>query len=463
MPRSSSRIALRAAALRRIWMPLLVGAIFIPSAQSLAQEANSVTDIIPFPTTAKTLGNGLEVIVMPMPSSGLVAFWSIVRTGSRDEYEPGRSGFAHFFEHMMFRGTERYPPARYLEVTTRIGADANAYTTDDHTAYHLSLSKEDFESVLEIESDRFQNLAYSEAAFQTEAGAVYGEYRKSRTDPEFALEEQLMATAFEKHTYGHTTMGFERDIAAMPKMYDYSRSFFARYYRPENTVLFVSGDVTPEGVLPLVEKYYGGWKRGYVAPQIPVEPEQRAERRVDVQFDGQTLPVVAVAYKLPAFAPADRTRVAADLLTDLSFGETSETYRRLVLEEQVVEHIDAYAPDHRDPNLLTISARVKDPAKVDYVLGVIDETIAAALASAPDAARLAALKQRLKYGFLMGLQTPESVAARLAQYIALTGDLGGVRTLYATYAAVTAEDVQRAAQTYFVAAHRTVGVLRPRQ
>src|SRR4029077_1857947 len=85
---------------------------------------------------------------------------------------------------------------------------------------------------------------------------------------------------------------------------------------------------TPEGVLPLIEKYYGDWKRGYVVPQIPVEPEQRAERRIDVQFDGQTLPVVAVAYKLPAFAPADRTRVAADLLTDLSFGETSEAYRR---------------------------------------------------------------------------------------------------------------------------------------
>jgi zinc protease len=249
----------------------------------------------------------------------------------------------------------------------------------------------------------------------------------------------------------------------MPKMYDYSRSFFARYYRPENTVLFVSGDVTPDRVLLLVEKYYGGWKRGYVAPQIPAEPEQRSERRVDVQFDGQTLPVVAVAYKLPAFAPADRTRVAADLLTDLSFGETSETYRRLVLDEQVVEQIDASAPDHRDPNLLTISARVKGPAKVDYVLGVIDETVAAAIASAPDPARLAALKQRLKYGFLMGLQTPESVAARLAQYIALTGDLDGVRTLYGTYAAVTPDDVQRAAQTYLVAAHRTVGVLRSRQ
>jgi len=459
MPSPSSRIALHAAAFRRLWTLLLVCATF----SSSAQEANAVNDIIPFPTTTNTLPNGLEVIVMPMPSDGLIAFWSIVRTGSRDEYEPGRSGFAHFFEHMMFRGTERYPPQRYLEVTTRIGADTNAYTTDDHTAFHLSLSKEDLETVLEIESDRFQNLSYSEAAFQTEAGAVYGEYRKTRTDPEFALEESLMATAFEKHTYGHTTMGFERDIAAMPKMYDYSRSFFARYYRPENTVLFVSGDVTPERVLPLIERYYGGWKRGYVAPQVPVEPEQRAERRVDVQFDGQTLPVIEVAYKLPAFAPADRTRVAADLLTDLSFGETSETYRRLVLEEQVVEDIGAYAHDRRDPYLLTINARVKNPAKVDYVLGVIDETVAAALASAPDPARLAALKQRLKYGFLMGLQTPESVAARLAQYIALTGDLDGVRTLYATYAALTPEDVQRAAQTYLVAARRTVGVQRSRQ
>src|SRR5262252_2448923 len=106
MPSSSFRSALGAAALCRLWTALLVCATF----SSSAQEANAVNDIIHFPTTTKTLPNGLEVIVMPMPSDGLVAFWSIVRTGSRDEYEPGRSGFAHFFEHMMFRGTERYPP-----------------------------------------------------------------------------------------------------------------------------------------------------------------------------------------------------------------------------------------------------------------------------------------------------------------------------------------------------------------
>ena len=166
-----------------------------------------------------------------------------MRTGSRDEYEPGRSGFAHFFEHMMFRGTERYPSELYQKKLAEMGANANAYTTDDHTAYHISMTAEDLEQVLDLESDRFQNLSYPEVAFQTEAGAVYGEYRKSRTDPMFTLYESLMATAFEQHTYGHTTLGYERDIAAMPTLYEYSRNFFRRYYRPENTVLFIAGDV----------------------------------------------------------------------------------------------------------------------------------------------------------------------------------------------------------------------------
>ncbi len=239
------------------------------------------------------------------------------------------------------------------------------------------MAAEDLEQVMELESDRFQRLSYAEAAFQTEAGAVYGEYRKTRTEPEFALYEELVATAFERHPYGHTTMGYERDIAIMPTLYDYSRAFFKRYYRPENTVLFIAGDVTPANVFALVEKYYGGWQRGYVAPQIPVEPEQTAERRVDVGYDGQTLPLLQLAYKLPVYDPADRTRVAADLFADLAFGETSEAYRQLVLDEQVVEDLDAGAAYNRDPGLLEISARIKDPAKIDYVLGVIDATIAA--------------------------------------------------------------------------------------
>ena len=419
--------------------------------------------IIPYPTETRTLANGLTVIVMQMPSDGLVSYWTVVRTGSRDEYEPGRTGFAHFFEHMMFRGTERFPPDEYNRIVTTIGANTNAYTTDDHTAYHFAMAAEDLERVMELESDRFQNLKYAESAFQTEAGAVYGEYRKDRTSPEFTLYEQLMATAFEKHTYGHTTMGFERDIAAMPKMYDYSRTFFARYYRPDNVVLFIAGSVTPARVFPLVEKYYGDWERGYVPPKIPVEPEQKAERRVDVKYNGQTLPLVDVVYKLPAFSPTDKSVVAIGLFADLAFGETSATYRKLVLDEQVVDHIDASGSFHRDPHLLEIDTRIKDPAKIDYVLGVIDATIAEYRKTPPDAERLAALQKRLKYGFLMGLQTPEAVAARVAQFLAVTGDLSGIDQLYATYGEITPADVQAAAQRYLEPARRTVGVLRSRQ
>jgi zinc protease len=324
------------------------------------------------------------------------------------------------------------------------------------------MAAEDLEIVMELESDRFQNLAYAESAFQTEAGAVYGEYRKTRTDPDFALYEELAAAAFERHPYGHTTMGLERDIAVMPTLYEYSREFFRRYYRPENTVLFIAGAVKPEAVWPLVEKYYGDWRRGYEAPEIPVEPEQNGERRVEVGYDGQTLPLLHVAYKLPIYDATDRVRVAADLFADLAFGETSEAYRRLVLDEQVVEDIDAGASYNRDPGLLDITARIKDASKIDYVLRVIDETVAAYRASPPDAARLRDLQRRLRYGFLMGLQTPDSVAYRTAQFIALDGHLRGLDQLYATYAAITPADVHAAAERYLHAERRTVGVLKSR-
>jgi hypothetical protein len=193
--------------------------------------------VFPYPVHEKRLANGLLVLVVPMPSEGLVSYWSVVRTGSRDEVEKGVTGFAHFFEHMMFRGTEKYPGDVYDKIVNGMGADANAFTSSDITAYHLSITKEDLPTVVEIESDRFQNLAYDEAEFQTEAGAVYGEYRKNRASPFGVLDEALRNAAFDVHTYKHTTIGFEADIQAMPEHYEYSKTFFQRFYRPENVVI----------------------------------------------------------------------------------------------------------------------------------------------------------------------------------------------------------------------------------
>ena len=444
--------------MKRTLSRLALGGLLLAGGLPGAAKAGGM---FPYPTHVETLDNGLKVIVVPMSSKGLAAYWSIVRTGSRDEYEPGHTGFAHFFEHMMFRGTAKFPAEKYGEITTTMGADANAFTSDDITAYHLSVTAGDLEQVMEIESDRFQNLAYAEAAFKTEAGAVAGEYAKNRMSPFFTLYEAMRKAAFVQHTYGHTTMGFYEDIQRMPEMYDYSRSFFKRYYRPENVVLLVTGDVQPQRVFELARRYYGPWQRGYVPPQVPVEPPQTAERRLDVPYTaGKTLPMIMVSYKNERFDPQSRSFVASTVLADLAFGETSALHKKLVLDEQVVEFIEAESSMNRDPSLFDIIARVKDAAKVDYVLGAIDGTVAEFQAAPPDAQRVAEVKSRSKYGFLMNLETPSAVAGALARLIALTGGVEAVDQLFATLDTVTPLDVQAAARATLARERRTVAVLR---
>ena len=132
--------------------------------------ATSAEKVFPYRCRKETLPNGLRVLMIPMPSPGLVSYQSVVRTGSRDEVEPGHSGFAHFFEHMMFRGTKKHPGPVYDRIVTSLGAQANAYTTDDFTVFHLTFAKEDLEKVIEIESDRFQNLNYGEAGVSDRGG-----------------------------------------------------------------------------------------------------------------------------------------------------------------------------------------------------------------------------------------------------------------------------------------------------
>jgi len=155
----------------------------IPLMAALLLVANVATaGVFPYAHQTQTLDNGLKVVLIPMPSEGLAAYYSIVRTGSRDEVEPGHSGFAHFFEHMMFRGTERYPGAVYDSIVTSIGADANAYTTDDWTAYHLAIAAEDLPTVIDIEADRFQNLSYPEAEFLADLNRV----TENQGDPELS-------------------------------------------------------------------------------------------------------------------------------------------------------------------------------------------------------------------------------------------------------------------------------------
>jgi zinc protease len=419
--------------------------------------------IFPYAWQQKTLANGLRVIVIPTPSEGLVSYRTVVRTGARDEIEKGATGFAHFFEHMMFRGTEKYPADKYQETVMRMGADSNAYTSTDMTVYQFDVAKDDLPTVAEIEADRFMNLSYSEEAFKTEAGAVYGEYRKNRSSPFFVQYEAVRREAFTKHTYAHTTIGFEADIKAMPQKYEYSRSFFERYYRPDNCVIVVTGDVEPEATFALIERHYGVWKPGYKAPKVKPEPPQKRERRIDIEYEGKTLPRVWVAYKGGAFDPNDRVWVASLVLAELAFGETSEIYKELRLDQQKVEELQAGPASERDPELFSIIATVKNEADVEPVLARIEQTVKQFRETPPDAARVDAVKSNMRYRYLLGLDTANAVADEVAAFVGVAGDLEQVEVLYRNLSAVTPEDVRAAAQRWLVTQTRTTVVLREKK
>jgi zinc protease len=428
--------------------------------QSIEATAPARSDgVFPYEVQRRTLANGLKVVMIPMPSEGLVSYWSIVRTGSRDEVEQGVTGFAHFFEHMMFRGSEKYPGPVYDGIVNGMGADANAYTTDDYTAYHMGFSKEDLPTVIEIEADRFQNLSYSEPEFQTESGAVYGEYRKGRTNVFQVMFEAVADAAFDVHTYKHTTIGFEADIADMRNQFEYSRTFFERFYRPENVVILVVGDIDTSRTLGLIEQHYAGWETGYEAPKVQAEPEQTAQRRIDVPFEGKTLPIVALNFKGERLLPTDRTMMAATLIGELAFGETSDVYKQLVLDEQRVDALFEDFGTNRDPGLWLVLARVKDPADVPSIEAELWSTIAELQREPVDAARLDATRSRLKYSFLSGLSTPSNVSNVLARLVAITGDVAAVDEMFATLDAVTPEDVQRAARRFLQPERCTVAIV----
>jgi len=440
---------------KRMILMTLMGAMAFSGSVTSTQAAG----VFPYEVERHTLDNGLKVLFIPMPSDGLVSYWSVVRTGSIDEVEPGVTGFAHFFEHMMFRGSEKYPGEVYDNIVTSMGADANAYTTDDLTAYHMSITREDLPTVIDIESSRFKGLQYSEDEFKTESGAVYGEFRKGRTNPFFALYEAYCFEAFDKHTYKHTTIGFEEDIKKMPEQYEYSKSFFDRFYRPENVVLMIAGDFDSAATLKLIEEFYGDWEKGYQAPDIPVEPEQTAQRRITVPFEGQTLPILSINFKGERLLPEDATMMAAVLIPDLAFGETSPLYRKLVLDEQRVQFLQGDFGFNRAPGLWSVYTMVKDPADVSAVEGEIWGAIEALQNKPVSQERLDAVRSNWRYGFLSDLSTPSNVTGAMARFVALTGDVKVVDQMFATASRLTPEDIQSAARTYLTTARSTVAVL----
>ena len=446
--------------MRRV-LPLLLLCL---SSVGLADDVRVIApqdgDVLPLTAHVKTLANGLEVIVVPTAFPNLVSVQIPVQTGSRNEVEPGKSGFAHFFEHMMFRGTPNFSTEDYDALMTRAGARRNAYTSDDLTNYHATFAKEDLEAILELEADRFQNLDYSLEDFKTEARAVLGEYNKNSANPIRQIFEVQRDSAFEVHPYKHTTMGFIEDIEDMPNEFEYSHTFFERWYRPRNTALLVVGDVVPDEVFPLVTKYWGPWAAGEdTTIPIPSEPAPKAAVYSHVEWPTAGQPWVAVAFHGPAASSANSDLAALDMLLDLEFGETSSIYQRLVEDDQIVDQLFPYAPRSKDPSLATVFARVKDVADVLEVRDAILDTFVAASQKEVDAQRLADAKSNSRNGFVRTLDNTGQIASTLARFVSYERSFETLNATYRIYDGLTPETLLAAAQKYFVDANLVVTTL----
>jgi len=361
---------------------------------------------------------------------------------------------------MMFRGTARYSQDAYNAVIKEMGADSNAFTSDDLTVYHILAGKAALPRIVEIEADRFQHLQYKEPDFQKEARAVLGEYNKNASNPIEKMVEVLYDNAYSTHTYKHTTMGFLKDIENMPNEFGYSRQFFDRYYRPDNVTLLVAGDVDADTVFGLVEKEYGAWKRGPARPTVPSEPAQKKGKEAELTWKGATLPMLLEGYHVPGFSTTNVDLPALDVLAELLFAERAPLYKKLVINEQKVESISGSADPHVDPNLFTILARIKKPGDVGYVQSAVSDEIARIAREGVDDRTLAEVLSHVKYGFAGQLSTADRTATTAASFIALTGTLSSINDYFALYDKVTSADVKRVAQLYFTANNRTVVTLK---
>jgi zinc protease len=413
--------------------------------------------------TIDDLPNGLRVVTVPTDYPNLVALYIVVQTGSRNEPEKGKSGYAHLFEHLMFRGSEHYSGAERDAILKKAGADSNAYTTDDRTVYHEVFSQDDLDKVLELEADRFQRLKYPQDAYKTETKAVLGEFNKNSANPEEKLYEVLRATAYQRHTYAHTTMGFIEDVEDMPNQYDYSLQFYQRYYRPEYTTIVMVGGVKHDDAVAMVKKYFGEWKHGSYVPEIPAEPDQKEPRENHVDWPSETLPLVYVAFRGPAYSDEIKEKAALDLLAPIAFGENSDLYQKLVLKEQKLDSLSYSFEDRADPELFLVAATVKDLKDSEYVRQQILDTYRRYATDLVPKDKLDSTRSRLRYQFALAMDSSEAIADALASYIGLRRTPATIDKVFSLYDTITSQDIRETAAKYFVANHRTIVTLNTKE
>ena len=299
-----------------------------------------------------TLKNGMEVVVVPDHRAPVVVHMVWYRVGAADEPR-GKSGIAHFLEHLMFKGTEKIPPGEFSKIVAANGGRDNAFTSQDYTAYFQVVARDRLPLMMEMEADRMVNLRLDEESVATERQVILEE-RRQRTDatPQGQFGEQVQATMYLSHPYGEPIIGWEKEIESLTR--EDALAFYKRFYAPNNAILVVAGDITAEELRPLAEKYYGTIPaNGAVAAQpLPHEPPHRAARRVTHSDPRVAEPNWQRQYIADSVSWGDADNVIAlQVLSDIvGGGSTSRLYRKLVVEEGIAASAGAwYSGVNRGP------------------------------------------------------------------------------------------------------------------
>ncbi|MCA9539632.1 MAG: apolipoprotein N-acyltransferase [Myxococcales bacterium] len=386
------------------------------------------------------LDNGLTVLHQHDAAAPVVSYQTWFRVGSRHE-RAGRTGIAHLFEHLMFKGTANRPEGEFDRILEAMGGRTNAATWLDWTFYYQDVPAAGFEEVVTLEADRMEHLTLDDAQLEAEREVVINE-RKERVenDPGGKLSELLWREAFTAHPYGHPTLGWMDDLKAIDL--NDCLAFYRAYYAPDNAVIAIAGDVTAERAVGAIEAAYGHLAaQGVAGPKQVVEPRQAAARSLEM-----ALPLSAERLVVGYHAPAvtDPMTVALEVLHEALFeGDSARLQRALITEGELASGFYGFVPGFRDPGLYEISVDLRPGVAAEAAEAVLLSIFADAARDGLTDAELDKARNRIETRFYRQLQTVSQRAQGLGFWHTTADDFSRLFTIAEAYRAVTAEDVQR--------------------
>jgi len=412
---------------------------------------------VPREITSFDLPNGLRVIVWPDHDIPNVVMYNFVRAGGRNEY-PGITGIAHFFEHMMFNGSENRDQGEFDREMEAAGGANNAYTSNDLTVYMDWFPRSALETIFDLESDRLMNLAIDPDVVESERGAVFSERRLRIDNDNFGrLYEQMRATAYVAHPYQNPVLGWPSDIENWSQ--DDLEVFFKTYYAPNNQTMVFAGDITPEEIYLLAEQYFSPIPRQHPPPEITtVEPEQEGERRVLIETGAQA-PLLHMTFHAGATTDDDTLHLDL-LLAILAEGDSSRLHQLLVEDEQLALQVGGWQSDGFDAGLAHFAMTLPPGADTDAAESRLLAELQRVATDGVTSAELSKARNLRLAAFWRRLQTIDGKASALGNFEVFTGDHENLFAIPERLSATTPEQIKAVAAKVFRPQNMTVGVLR---